>query len=162
MLRRVVAALMGMFVLYLGGCSDTGESTSNGAAAFAGVCLGWERQFYDENTYGDACRANFASKSDCEMVEGCRWTADTFCQGFPKPCRTYGQAACATALGCQWYAPPRCDSELACNKDMYVADGGCSDVPDYVISTCSGQAYVDFTELCGHKAPSSGFDMTCP
>ncbi len=147
-------------VLQIGGCSDAGESDKKGAEAFAGVCLGWKRQFYDMEVFGDACRANFASKSACEEVEGCTWTAGTFCQGFPKQCRTYRKEACATALGCEWYAPPRCDSELACNETMYVDDDGCSGVPDSIIAACSGKAFVDFTELCGHQVVS-GVDKTC-
>ena len=140
--RAVSLARFGSLV----GCSSDGGAAES--SEFVRVRLKTERRSYDETLYSDACTAHFNTESLCNQVEGCSWTAGTFCDGYPRPCRQYSASECSEQLGCTWYSPPRCSDEESCNLVMYVEDQGCSDVPAYCVGTYSGNVYIDLAEIC--------------
>jgi hypothetical protein len=152
---RLKAVLAGLLMCngFLGCSSDDSDKGSE-KPGFEGVCLGWERQFYDDTEYSNACREHFNQRATCQAVDGCGWLSDTYCSGIPKQCRTYEKSACATAPGCTWYAPPDCKDEADCNRVMYQDDGGCSGIPSSIIATCSGKALIDLSDLCDRPKPA--------
>ena len=142
----------GTFVvgLLVAGCSSSPDT------AFHGICLGAERKFYDSSEYADPCTAYYNSVELCKLVEGCTWTASTFCKGNPRPCEDYSETQCDSAIGCQWYPRSQCADVKSCITMNLVDDGGCNYViKDNVVSGCMDGVFIDFANLCTGAAPST-------
>ncbi len=140
-------------------CAD-GGSVGDASSGFGGVCLGAGRQFYDDSTYSNACRANYNTQTLCESVDGCAWTAGTFCSGTPRSCQLYSAGDCNSNPGCRWYSPSECADEVDCNEVMYGDHGGCAFVPDTILGTCVGATFLDLGALCRGE-PSTSLAIRC-
>ncbi len=144
--------------LVLIACSSGDDNSGASQAAFAGICLGPKRVWYDDSAYSSACRARFDTQTTCTSVEGCTWSS-TACTGDPQKCQTYGsEVSCSDQPLCKWYPSTRCDDPAGCHEVMLAEDGGCAVVAQLkgLAGYCEGKEYIDVSGICnGSPFPSN-------